>query len=120
MRLVRDGGVFSLCLWASFAFFIASRTAVDDPALVVLTAVGVVFGLEVAEGRFRRGEAGVVGVAARMEEIGVLGRDLDGLNVEVVWTRGLETETDDCELFRVNVALFADVGGRGVFRADAS
>jgi len=89
----------------------------DDPALVVLTEVGVVLGLDVAE-MFptcctRRGERGVVGVEARIEEIGVLGRDRDGLNVDVVCTRGLETETDGCEVFRGKVALFVvfvDVG----------
>jgi len=129
MRLARGGGVFDFCLWASFALFIASRTAIDDPALVVLTAVGVVFGLDVADGIFptcckRRGEAcGVVGVPARMEEIGVFGRDLDVLNVDAVCTRGLETEKDDCELLGVKVACFVgfvDGGARGVFRADAS
>jgi len=61
----------------------------DDPALVVLTDVGVVLGLEVVEELFpiccnRRGERGVVGVEARIEEIGVLGRDRDGLNVDTV------------------------------------
>src|SRR5271170_1125433 len=119
MRLARDGGVFVFCLCASFAFLIASRTAMDDPALVVLTEVGVVLGLEVVEEMFptcwrRRGERGVVGVEARIEETGVWGRDRDGLKVDVVWTRGLETETDDCELVRVKVALFVafvDIGG---------
>jgi hypothetical protein len=73
---------FDFVLCSSFAFRIASRTAIEDPALVVLTAVGVVLGLAVT-GAVRRGELGV-GVDARSEERGVFDGDLVGLNVECV------------------------------------
>ena len=129
MRFARPGGVFCFCLCASFAFLIASRRTIDDPALVVLTAVGVTFGLAVGEfitGCFdRRGDDGVVGVEARKDVTGVVGLDLDGLNALFVCTRVLDTEDGICGLVRwVNrlfiVDVVVDFVTCGVFRADSS
>jgi len=60
MRLTEaDGGVFCFCLCNAFAFLIASRTRTDDPALVTLTDLGVVLGVEVDEAFDRDGVRGV-------------------------------------------------------------
>jgi hypothetical protein len=54
----------------------ASRTTTDDPALVTLTDLGVVRGLEAKEAL----DSGVVGVDARIALTGVVGREREGLN----------------------------------------
>jgi hypothetical protein len=130
MRLDRvDGVFFSFCLCSSLAFLIASRTAIDDPALVILTAVGVVLGLAVTEPdevcMERLGDLGVEGEDGRKEAIGVTGLDLDGLNAELTCVRGLETEDEDGAVFRgtCDIALFAgfvDLVVRAGFRRDSS
>ena len=120
------GGVFCFCLCASFAFLIASRTTIDDPALVVLTEFGVVFGLEVTEifVCLDRPETGVVGVEARIEETGVVGRDLEGLNVLFTCIRGRDTEDGICALPRSAETLlvvdFVDFVARAGLRMDSS
>jgi len=120
------GGVFCFCLCASFAFLIASRTTIDDPALVVLTEFGVVFGLEVTEifACLDRRETGVVGVEARIDETGVVGRDLEGLNVLFTCVPGRDTEDWLCALPRSAETLlvvdFVDLDARVGLRTDSS
>ena len=75
---------------------IASRTAVDGPAGVVLPKVGVL-GLEVVDTlevcrECRLGDKGVTGVVLRNVLTGVIGLFLTGLNEDVVVTRGFDTE----------------------------
>ena len=85
MGFERVGGVrlLTICLCSSFAFLIASRTAIDDPALVILTEFGVLLGLAVKElCGVRRDEEGLVGGVDRMEDTGVVARARDGLNAE--------------------------------------
>jgi len=89
MQLTRAlGGVFVLCFCASFAFLIASRTTTDDPALVTLTDLGVVLGLEAKEAL----DCGVVGVAERIALAGVVGREREGSNDEAGVGRGRVTD----------------------------
>lgn len=64
---------------------------------------------------------GVVGVAVRIDETGVVGRDLDGLNAVSVRTRGRETEDGICAVSLCEETLFvADFVVRAGFRADSS
>jgi len=59
MRLTEtEGGVFCFCLCTAFAFLMASRTRTDDPALVTLTDLGVVLGVEADEAFDRDGVLG--------------------------------------------------------------
>ena len=88
MCRARTGGVrCTFCLCACFALAIASRTAVEGPAGVVFTDAGVL-GLAVTETlevcRECRGDDGVTGVVGRNVETGVVARDLEALNVDVV------------------------------------
>jgi hypothetical protein len=57
-------------------------------------------------------------VESRNEEIGVIGLDLEGLNVDCTWTRGLDTEEGIVAFVRA--PLVVDLVVRGGLRADSS
>lgn len=60
---------------------------------------------------------------ARIEAIGVVGRDLDGLNVVLACTRARDTEDGICAFPRSEETLFVDFvdfGARAGFRRDSS
>lgn len=102
---------------ASFALAIASRTAVDGVALSLI-AVGVVLGL--ADDAFDKflvclGDDGVEG---RFDVTGVVARDLDVLNVVVVWKGGLDTDGVYGALFQRAGSFFVDFP-RADFRVDS-
>lgn len=60
----------------------------DDPALVTLTDLGVVLGLEAKDAL----DCGVVGVAEDIALTGVVGREREGLNEETGVARGRATD----------------------------
>jgi hypothetical protein len=60
-------------------------------------------------------------VAARIDETGVVGRDLDGLNAVSVRTRGRETDDGICAVGLCEDTLFVvDFVARAGFLADSS